>query len=319
MEKYEIEELNSNLQDYLSWHGIRTDTFFNCINPNHRDDTPSMKYYDDNKVYCFGCRATYNLIDVISIIEGLSKKEAFKKAIGYYFKHKDKSHISNAIKQTTNKTKKGEKDYSRAYAYWQKAFSKSEEGKQYLAKRGISEHTAKRFGIGFNTFHIKDKTMNSVIIPISKNFYTARNIDENSDFRYLKTGGVQSELFNKEALTNDMPYCFITEGEFDCLSFEEIGVNAIGLGSACNIKKFYDIDKSDKIFVLALDNDERGIETTLELENYFVENNYKYLVFDNNGEKDANKALVMDRDRFTKSVNNIINAITKKRKREFEM
>ena len=74
MEDIAIDELKSHLQDYLEKNGIRTDRFFRCINPEHIDRNPSMKYFDDNKVHCFGCNATYDLIGAISAIENLSRK-----------------------------------------------------------------------------------------------------------------------------------------------------------------------------------------------------------------------------------------------------
>ena len=46
MEKYEIEEIKSNLQSYLELNGIDTRRNFRCLNPAHLDDDPSMRYYD---------------------------------------------------------------------------------------------------------------------------------------------------------------------------------------------------------------------------------------------------------------------------------
>ena len=102
MEQQEIDYMMSNLQDYLELHGIDTSKLFRCLNPEHNDANPSMKYFDDNKVYCFGCGASYNLVDVISIMEGLDKKEAFKKAISDYCLEKPKNAYT---KQVKNKAK----------------------------------------------------------------------------------------------------------------------------------------------------------------------------------------------------------------------
>ena len=88
----------------------------------------------------------------------------------------------------------------------------------------------------------------------------------------------------------------ITKDEFDCLSFETVGVNAIGLSSANNVNKFIEREKSlDKTFILALDNDEAGQIATKALIEYFDENNINYCTFDNCGYKDANQALVSDK------------------------
>ena len=94
--------------------------------------------------------------------------------------------------------------------------------------------------------------------------------------RYYKPKGCQVELFNTEALTNNSKYCVITEGEFDCLSFVTVGVNAIGLSSANNVNKFIEREKSlDKTFILALDNDEAGQIAA----NYLLDKGYRRIVF----------------------------------------
>ena len=55
MEQHEIDDMMSNLQDYLERQNINTSRFFRCLNPQHIDSNASMKYFDDCKVYCFGC------------------------------------------------------------------------------------------------------------------------------------------------------------------------------------------------------------------------------------------------------------------------
>ena len=81
LDDYQVENLKTNLRSYLESQGINTLRHFKCINPEHYDGNASMKYFDDNKVYCFGCGASYNLFDVISVIEKVDNKEAFKRDI----------------------------------------------------------------------------------------------------------------------------------------------------------------------------------------------------------------------------------------------
>lgn len=62
------EKLKSLLGQYLEKLGIKGHKNFNCLNPEHEDSTPSMKYFSDtNKVYCYGCGASYDLLDLIAI------------------------------------------------------------------------------------------------------------------------------------------------------------------------------------------------------------------------------------------------------------
>ena len=317
MTKTEIEDLKTNLQSYLESHGIDTNKLFRCVNPDHTDNNPSMEYFKDHKVYCYGCRACYDLFGVISAMENVDRSEAVKRAINYY----TNGYMPKIYKQKPKDVRKAEKgtpkDYTKAYEVWKKNFSKNDIAKNYLINRGIDLQTAERFNVGFNTFKFGDVELSAVIIPASKNCFTARNIDINcnSKNRHYRPTGCQSEIFNVSALKNEIPYCVITEGEFDCLSFESIGVNAIALGGIYNISKLKDAEKDkNKTLILALDNDERGKMTTEELIAYFKENNFKYLVFDNCGFKDANKALVEDKERFETSIKELIQQLNKKLK-----
>ena len=81
MENYELEGVMDNLKSYLESHNINTSRLFHCLNPNHRDSNASMKYFDDGRCYCFGCGVSYNLVDVIGIMENLDNRSAFKKTM----------------------------------------------------------------------------------------------------------------------------------------------------------------------------------------------------------------------------------------------
>ena len=291
MEDIEYEYLKSNLRNYLESHGINTSRMFRCINPNHNDSNASMKYYDDNKVYCFGCGETYNLFDCIAILENVDNKEAFKRALQYY----KMGQTLRTIKEFTK-----EKD-------------KEKSAKNYLFNRKIDEKTAKRFNLGYNEFNFGDKTLKAIIIPISKNGFTARNIDiSNNELRYYKTKGHHTDIFNKEALYNDKPFCFITEGEFDCLSLESVGANAIALGSVSNLSKFKNLElNKKKIYITAFDNDEAGEKATEDIIKFFKQNKIKYLTY-NSDYKDVNEALVKDEENFKFCIENIVKRAMKK-------
>lgn len=319
MEEHEIIELKSNLQDYLERNGIQTDRFFRCINPNHLDRNPSMKYFEDNKVHCFGCGITYDLFGAIAAIENLDSKEAFKKAIDYYGKGYDvvKKHSEKKLEDVDEKVVK---DYSKAFDFWHNNLMSNNKAMDYLSSRGISGQTAKRFNLGYNEFKFGKICFNSIVIPVNDNCFTARNIDKTSEFRHYKPKNVHTEILNIEALINDYPYCVITEGEFDCLSYEEIGVNSISLGSVSNINKFIVADKAPKTFILALDNDEAGEIATKELEDYFRIHKIPYETYDNCGYKDGNEALVKDRKNFERGIERIIERINRRvSKRNEEM
>ncbi len=283
-----FEEMKPYIRDYLEQQGIRTDRFFRCINPSHVDSKASMKLFDDNKVYCFGCGACYDLFGAIGANEHLDSKEAFKKATQYYVKGVEVTKVN--IQKP--KKEKEQRDYTKAYAIWHKNLKDNFPATKYLLDRGISLATANKFNLGYNKFCFGERELDAIIIPINKNTFTARNIDRTSEIRHYKPKNCHSGILNSVALTNSQDHCIIAEGEFDCLSFAEAGLNAISLGSICNISKFESAEKDkSKLFVLALDNDEAGKKGATKLKEYFDENNMHYCTFDNFGFKDPNEAL----------------------------
>jgi hypothetical protein len=74
--------IKGQLEDYLQSTGINTKKPFTCLNPQHEDRNPSMRYDSSrNKAHCFSCDADYDTLDVIRIRYGLTdSKEIFNKA-----------------------------------------------------------------------------------------------------------------------------------------------------------------------------------------------------------------------------------------------
>lgn len=70
----------------------------------------------------------------------------------------------------------------------------------------------------------------------------------------------------------------------------------------------------NKTYIISLDNDEMGKLASEELAKYFEENNIKYCFFYNCNYKDANQALVNEREKFEKEVGEIISDISKCKK-----
>ena len=133
MENYELEGVMDNLKSYLESHNINTSRLFHCLNPNHRDSNASMKYFDDGRCYCFGCGVSYNLVDVIGIMENLDNRSAFKKTMQYYGKNFDYNSTVRKDKEQT------EKDYTKAYNVWSYNLRHNKEAMDYLLSRGLSK------------------------------------------------------------------------------------------------------------------------------------------------------------------------------------
>ena len=67
-----LNELRALLPEYMAQKrivvGTRGKKLIHCINPEHRDRTPSMSYHPQSRrLHCFGCGANYDLFDVIAM------------------------------------------------------------------------------------------------------------------------------------------------------------------------------------------------------------------------------------------------------------
>lgn len=185
----------------------------------------------------------------------------------------------------------------------------------YFINRGLSKETIDRFNLGY------DPEKNLVTIPYNpdcKGYVNRVLWDGNS--KYYKHGNevfnadaLYSEGINKFLFGND-EYVFITEGQIDAMSFEEIGLCAIGLGGVNEVSKLINQLKEcpcDKILVLALDNDKSGRRATGKFieELAEMELDQEYMVISNlyGKYKDANEYLIADREGYTERIKEIVN------------
>lgn len=312
----------SKITDYLRTKGIKNlNNNFSCLNPHHPDKNPSMSY-DKNrqKVHCFSCNADYDIFDLISIQYGLSDdKEIFNKTYEWCGITLDKNKTDyplqeyyNITQTTEVKTQETEQDYLAFFKLAQSNISDAD-FKNYISKRGISESIVKDYGLGYIKDWRSPKSLKEnknppatprVIIPTSAYSYVARDtrdapLTSKRDFTKMKEGSVN--IFNLSAVKEEAP-CFITEGEFDALSFLEIGHNALALGSISNINLFLKEIEDKEVkncLVIALDNDQKGRETTDKLGEQLSRINIKHCIANlYEGYKDANEFLVSNRKAF---------------------
>ena len=194
----------------------------------------------------------------------------------------------------------------------------------YHLKRGLSWETAHHFHLGYvkNWNHPKIPNVPSsprLIIPNGKYGYLARDVRidlSEKQKKYSKQKVGSSLLFNVDALNSEL--VFIVEGEFDAMSFHEIGFAAVSLGSISNYNKLIDtlLEKNNfpAIIILALDNDKGGKSTTRKL--HMILDNigfYNFIASDIYGEfKDANDALADNREKFSTAVKKNVETARKK-------
>lgn len=306
-----INELKTRLEEYLikKVPGYRHGKNFKCLNPAHDDQNPSMTFSSKfNTCHCFSCNVTYDIIHLLAMdySKNCSNKKEFLEIV--YQGCKDFGIYIPEQKFYSDK----KPNYRNGEKYFNECHKKVSHTK-YYEKRGIGIETINRFNLGFDPNYpiSKNRYIQAAIIPRGTNAYTARNVSPNAEKedRYRKQGNAKSTFFNIKALDNDMPI-FIVEGEFDALSIIEVGYEAIALGSVDNYLGFVEICKEKQINVplfICLDNDIVGqkISSVLVKELKMLDLKAEEVNI-SLGFKDANEALVKDREKFKAGLETIL-------------
>ncbi len=335
-------ELKSRLPDYLSDIGINTNNKFNCINPYHDDKNPSMGLDKKNgslHVHCFGCGAHWDIFDVYAVEtkQGTVNGDA---TVTYDYK---KIFSDLAIKygirlpeyKPSSQEDQLDQKVSEIAQYTIRVAQAHLDETDYLKKRGISMELAKKFHLGYVSTWDNPKAVLQgkkitptprVIIPTSGNTYLARDARleiPNNEEPYKKQKVGKSHLFNGKALLQDEKPIFLVEGEFDALSIMEASdkVEAVGLGSTQDqrilkdaLKKVIRFKTSKKIpynplILIAMDNDSAGDMANHQIARMLSSINLTGHIVTNalvDSCKDANDALVADKQRLTANIDKIL-------------
>ncbi|MDL2319310.1 toprim domain-containing protein, partial [Eubacteriales bacterium OttesenSCG-928-A19] len=297
------------------------------------------------KCHCFSCGVDYDTFDLIGLEHALSGHALFLKAyelfglsveedggakrntqadihnthdtisnqhtsmrntdtslqITHTALHNDNSSSHNNDNTTQNTQSPPRADHTAYFAQCRARIADTD----YLARRGLTQPTAERFGLGFDGRYTRGtggQAWQALIIPTSDATFVARNTDPDAgkQARYRKQGG--SLCFNLGALAEARTPIFITEGELDALSVAEAGGEAVALGSTSNVKRLVahlESNKPAQPLILALDNDAEGERASGELEEALRRLKLPYYRMNiAEGYKDANEALVADREAF---------------------
>lgn len=285
----------------------------------------SIDNKNPNRFKCFSCGLSGDIFDLIGAVENITDpleqlkragelygieitgrataKEDFSKVAQNQPRIEQHTHMDIHTNTYTHTDTEGN------LAYYKECQSHLRET-DYHTQRGISESVANRFMLGYDNQYTKSTggaVWQALIIPTGYYSYVARNTDPQADSknRYRKTG--KATPLNYKALQTATKPIFIVEGELDALSIIEVGGEAIGLGSTANIDLFINnyIKKMKPVqpLVLALDNDEKGQNATQKLEEELAKLGVPTYRLNPAGEyKDANEALIKDREAFTQAV-----------------
>ena len=246
-------------------------------------------YPETNSYHCFACGVSG---DIFNLYGEINKISDFKTILDE-LTNKYKIYVPTAY---TSPKSKNSKDYTKFFDIAEQHLSETD----YLTTRGLSVETQRKFHCGYvSSFMYKgNQTTPAIIIPTSNTSFMWRSTIDN-----IKQKRGTAHILNTSALTS--PYCFVVEGEIDCMSVDECGFSCIGLGSTSNIRKIFDYDTSKTVLVIALDNDKTGNRATDDLAKACDERKVPYIIASKNiwsDCKDANELLVEDRARFLASL-----------------
>ena len=325
--------LKEKLPDYLASKGLPNDGrhSFRCLNPCHEDKHPSMSFYRaGNMVRCFACGAKYDIFDLIGIDHGVHGfMSQLRYAADMYcidldepsgsppFLRNGNVSVKKSVSATSMAVCKPAvapvvKDYT---DYINRCAANNEPALEYLSKRGIDRDVAARFCVGYDPHYydaVSRTVWPAIVIPNGMNVIV-RNIAGNM---YRKLGA--SVLWNLSAIDDAIKngdVLIVVEGEIDAMSVITACRNALALGSVNNYRQLVpallsaaggDISKVPLV-VLALDNDAAGKNYRNKLAKELENIKCQYKIVNLYGDyKDANDALVHDKESLVKNINDLV-------------
>lgn len=315
--KEQLKELLPNYLELLEEQGkieSRGEGYYVCpfCNSGDKKNYTAAFHIDGTRYNCFACTEHGDIFDLVAHMENLPSdwKKHYNRTLKIMRPYLDGN---KPVKNQSVKIPEVPKivDYTE---YLHKCHNNVTQT-DYFSNRGLSRKTIDRFNLGY------DPGKNLVTIPYNSDCkgYVHRILWE-SDNKYCKFG---NEIFHIDALYYDpsdmallfgkRDYVFVCEGQIDAMSFAEIGLDAIGIGGVNEVPKLVKqlkVKPSDKVLVMALDNDKAGRRATgkfieelaeTELDQGYIVNSDVYGKY-----KDANEYLIADREGFIERMKKIV-------------
>lgn len=222
----------------------------------HTNDSLTMSWFEKGKCFkCFSCGGNYGIIDHYMQYKNLTYNESIKAIIRDF-----KLNIELEGIKTDRKAKKQPA----------KCPAANNDVYNYLRLRGISETTVDKIGIKTGkdgaTFEYRNELGDHV--ANKKRLYNP--VDPKRKMEFQKDTNINT-LFNMDKV-NVNNVLYITEGEIDCLSLIECGINnAVSVPTGCSsqewVKVCWDWLEQFNEMILWFDNDEAGKKGVREISN----------------------------------------------------
>lgn len=283
---------------------------------------------NDYWTYCSfnGCCSGGSILDYLIEFKGLDKKGAIE-----YLTGESKNIKTSNVKRQEVKSMETKKEYDFTLLADKLHNDCLLTGAKYFKSRGLDK-TIKEYKLGycedgfnaaFNDYkefcfnHSSNKAY-KYFIPLFDKDNKVVNIIVRADnntkdipkVRNLK--GVDMPLLNQRYIENriDDKFIYICEGWADALSLEELGKKAISLNGIQNTKKLIKLimknknNIKDKIFIIAFDRDESGMEASNKLNEDLNSENIDNFIFKiKENYHDINEFFVENRGRLNYLIN----------------
>ncbi|MDE5936231.1 MAG: toprim domain-containing protein, partial [Ruminococcus sp.] len=252
-------------------------------------------YPETNNYHCFACDANGDIFNLYGEVNRISDFKAIVNELSAKYNISSSPPIRQKKQPIKSTEQREKKDYTKFFAVAEQHLHETD----YLTKRGLSVKTQQKFHCGYVAnyqYSYNSRATSAVIIPTSIHSFMWRSTTEN-----IKQKRGTTHILNSVALT--APYCFVVEGEIDCMSIDECG-----FASTSNIRKIFDYDISNTVLILALDNDKAGSKATIELEKLCKKHRTSYITAPEymwSSCKDANELLVSDRQTLIRNLQSL--------------
>lgn len=307
----ELEELRGHLREYVesitepspkAGRDFYVCPFDDCHSGTGPKATGAFVLYDCGaKWKCFACDRGGDLFDLMAGMENLDVKRDFPaivtKAREMFGRGVNVAYTPQRTAHTAMRPQREEPepDYG---DYLTKCRAAIDGGMAYLAVRGFTADTIKRFGLGY------DKAKQAITIPVnnSRHAFSMRFIGENPQHRYMSHGKLP--VFNVASLYRGEP-CFVVEGQFDAMSIEQVGGRAVAITGSNTNALYRQIGerKPGAPLIVAMDGDDPGRKKSEGMCKRLDDMKIPYIVADwTVAGKDANERLGKDPKGFGRDV-----------------
>ena len=334
------------LSDYLQRQGIPTSKKFPCYKCNHKAMSYNPHKKQLHCFHCEACYDIFDLVgELYGLTDSKAIFDRTYEELGIEITSKadnkkqskpvDKKPV--LVKEEAGMIKEINLDIEKPIEAAHKELLSNAEALKHITDRGISKETIERYKIGYSKqghnallkdyeilqTHSKKENYYKYVFPFIGNTgkveyflteITDRDLidDYNGKYRLLNKGNDKEQLpmrlFNERYLYEDSKEpIFICEGIYDALSVEEAGGRAIALNGVGQnrILKLCEKHKPAYIYIYT-DNDEAGQQAVVRITEGLDKLGIKYACIKNDNGKDANEALIDDREAFIEKIRGYI-------------